>query len=391
MSGRVEGRPGSPTALRDQNRARVVEELRKQGQATQADLARATGLAPATISNIVRDLAGAGSLRIEKRSGKRNSVRLTGGTGFVVGVDHGHRHVTVGISDLAHQVVAQTRTELPVGLSAAQSMDHAARLLDKTLVDAGIERAELVGAAMGLPAPIDRTTGRVGSPSILPGWVGIDASSLATTALGLPTRVIVDNDANLGALAEHQWGAGTGTTDMVYLKLSEGVGAGLIVGGRLYAGVAGTAGEIGHTTVDEFGAVCRCGNRGCLETLVSARYVVSLLAPTEGELSIEEVVRRAIAGDRAFVRVLDDVGRQVGAAVAGLCSILNPELLVLGGELAQAAQILIPSIQQVVDRCGVPSAAAALRIRPALLGPQTHLLGAIARAIADADRSVFMS
>ncbi|MFE1591301.1 ROK family protein [Nocardia sp. NPDC058705] len=391
MTGRNGRRPGSPTALRDQNRARVVDELRRQGQATQADLARATGLAPATISNIVRDLAGAGSLHIEKRSGKRNSVRLTGGTGFVVGVDLGHRHLTVGISDLTHHVVAQTRTDLPVGLSAEDAMDRARRLLDTALDDAGIDRGAVVGAAMGLPAPIDRTTGRVGSPSILPGWVGVDASALAATALELPVRVVVDNDANLGALAEHQWGAGAGTTDMVYLKLSEGVGAGLIVGGRLYSGVAGTAGEIGHTTVDEFGAVCRCGNRGCLETLVSARYVVSLLAPTAGELTIEEVVRRAIAGDRAFVRVLDDVGRQVGAAVAGVCSVLNPELLVLGGELAQAARILIPSIQQVVDRCGVPSAAAALRIRPAMLGPQTHLLGAIARAIADADHSVFIS
>ncbi|MFC6010381.1 ROK family transcriptional regulator [Nocardia lasii] len=391
MSGRGARRPGSPTALRDQNRARVVAELRRQGQATQAELARATGLAPATISNIVRDLAEVGSLVIEKRSGKRNCVRLAGGSGFVVGLDHGHRHLTVGVSDLSHRVVARTRTELPVGVSAAQSMAHARRLLDAALAQAGVERAAVVGAAMGLPAPIDRTTGRVGSPSILPGWVGVDASALADAALELPVGVVVDNDANLGALAEHQWGAGVGTTDMVYLKLSDGVGAGLIVDGRLYSGVAGTAGEIGHTTVEEFGAVCRCGNRGCLETLVSARSVVSLLAPTAGELTIEEVVGRALAGDRAFARVLDDVGRQVGAAVAGLCSILNPELLVLGGELAQAERILIPAIGQVVDRCGVPSAAAALRIRPAVLGARTHLLGAIARAIDNADRSVFIS
>ncbi|MFD4439447.1 ROK family protein [Nocardia sp. NPDC058519] len=391
MTGRNSRRPGSPTALRDQNRARVVDELRRQGQATQADLSRATGLAPATISNIVRDLAGVGSLRIEKRSGKRNSVRLTGGSGFVVGVDLGYRHLTVGISDLTHHVVARTHTALPVGLSADHAMDHARRLVDTALDEAGIERAGVVGAALGLPAPIDRTTGHVGSPSILPGWVGVDASTLVATALALPVRVVVDNDANLGALAEHQWGAGSGTTDMVYLKLSEGIGAGLIVGGRLHCGFGGTAGEVGHTTVDEFGAVCRCGNRGCLETVVSARHVVSLLAPIQGDLSIEEVVRRAIAGDRAFVRVLDDVGRQVGTAVAGVCSVLNPELLVLGGELAEAAQILIPSIQRVVDRCGVPSAAAALRIRPAMLGTQTHLLGAIARAIADADHSVFIS
>ncbi|MFC7752599.1 ROK family protein [Tsukamurella soli] len=144
---------------------------------------------------------------------------------------------------------------------------------------------------------------------------------------------------------------------------------------------------MGHTTIDEFGDVCRCGNRGCLETLVSARRVISLLKST-GESpprTISEVVRRADTGDRACARVLEDVGHQVGRAVADLCSLLNPSLLLVGGELGQAAPLLIPAIRQVVLRCGVPSAAEQLDIRLGRLGARTHVYGAIALAIADAD------
>jgi predicted NBD/HSP70 family sugar kinase len=384
MSARLQ-RPGSPTALRDQNRTRVFSALRVQGRLTQAELARETGLAAATVSNIVRDLLEAGDVVVEDGKGRRRTVHLARKTGYVIGVDYGHRHIAVAVSDLSHEILREVRTELPsTAVSADQGITRAAALCADVLALAGVDRSEVVGAGMGLPATIERSTRRVGSPSILPGWIGVDAEALATEALDLPVRVAVGNDANLGAIAERQWGAGIGVTDMAYLKLSEGVGAGLIIGGRPYAGLSGTAGEIGHTTVDEYGEVCRCGNRGCLETLISARRVSQLLATTVGaELTIAEIVDRSRRGDRACHRVLEDVGRQVGRALADLCSLLNPELIVVGGELAQASAILIPAILQVVDRCGVPSASGSVRIEPARLGSRTHVLGAIALALSD--------
>ncbi|GAA4384227.1 ROK family transcriptional regulator [Tsukamurella soli] len=381
------GRPGSPSALRIQNRTRVIGALRTHGEMTQAALARQTGLAPATVSNIVRELAADGDVRVAAAGGRARRVRLAAQTGNVIGVDYGHRHVTVAVSDHTHRILAERRAELDTGITAEAGLTIAARLVDAAMAAAGIDRSAVVGAGMGLPAPIDAATGIVGSPSILPGWVGIRAGELATAAMDLPVRMRVDNDANLGALAEHRWGGGVGVADMAYLKLSDGVGAGLIVGGTVYSGASGTAGEIGHTTIDEFGDVCRCGNRGCLETLVSARRVISLLKST-GESpprTISEVVRRADTGDRACARVLEDVGHQVGRAVADLCSLLNPSLLLVGGELGQAAPLLIPAIRQVVLRCGVPSAAEQLDIRLGRLGARTHVYGAIALAIADAD------
>lgn len=379
-------RPGSPSALRDQNRTRIINALRVHGNLTQADVSRETGLAAATVSNIVRDLIDNGTAVIESPPGRRRTVQLARQAGYVVGIDYGHRHVRVAVGDLAHTIVAETRADVPPGVSAEEGLDLAASLTADVLARSGVGRSEVVGAGMGLPAPIERNSRRVGSPSIMPGWVGVDAGALATEALGLPVNVAVANDANLGALAERRWGAGIGVSDMVYVKLSEGVGAGLIIGGQLYAGIAGTAGEIGHTTVDEYGDVCRCGNRGCLETLVSARHVSGLLEPTLGvQATIAEIADQARLGHRACSRVLEDVGRQVGRALADLCSLLNPELILVGGELAQASSILIPAIRGVVDRCGVPSASESARILPSKLGARTHILGAIALALMDVD------
>jgi predicted NBD/HSP70 family sugar kinase len=172
---------------------------------------------------------------------------------------------------------------------------------------------------------------------------------------------------------------------MAYLKLSEGVGAGLILDGQLFhGGRAGTAGEIGHTTVDEYGAVCRCGNRGCLETLVAARAVTSLLEPVRGaELTIAEVVDRAEHGDAACRRVLGDTGRQTGVALANLCNLLNPERVVIGGELALAGELLLEPMRELVRRYAIPSAVATLDLVLGSLGPNAHVLGAVALALRD--------
>lgn len=375
-------RTGSPSALRSLNRDRIIDALRAAGELSQADLARATGLSPATVSNIVTLLVQSGAATAESLGGRRKGVRLTDQHGFVVGIDFGHRHLAVAVADQTHRVLAHLRHSFAEDVSADDGLDLAATLARSALEKAGVRPDQVLGSAVGVPAPIDQLAGTVGSLSILPGWVGVDIRTQAAARLNLPGPCPVDNDANLGAYAEHLWGAGVGTANMAYLKLSEGVGAGLIVDGRLYGGPQGTAGEIGHTTVDEFGEVCRCGNRGCLETLVSARRVISLLSPTHGpDLTISKVVYLARRDDRACARVLHDAGMSAGRAIADLCSLLNPELIVVGGELAQAKDLLISGMRQMIDRCGVPAATSGLAIRTAALGPRSQLLGAVARAL----------
>jgi len=372
-------RPGSQAALRSSNRMRVLQLLTEHGEITQAGLARGTGLAAATVSNIVRELLAGGLVQVSE-VGRRKVVRLTRATGLLLGIDYGHRHLTVVIADRAHEILAERRVELEPNLPAVEGMYLAEKLFRELLDELGEQPAAIVGAGMGLPAPIDLRTGKVGAPSIMPGWVGVDAVGLASERLGMP--VVVDNDANLGAVAELYWGAARGLSDIAYVKLSEGVGAGLVLGGQVVRGRDGTAGEIGHITTDEFGQVCRCGNRGCVETVVAARRVVELLEPMLGQqLTIAEVVRRARDGNNSCVRVLADTGRQAGIAVANLCNVFNPELILIGGELAAAGEFLLAPMREMVRRCGIPSATANLPIILAGLGARAPVMGAVAVAL----------
>ena len=157
----------------------------------------------------------------------------------------------------------------------------AAELVVETLADAGVARETVIGAGMGLPGPIDQGDGTVGSSAILPGWIGMTAAAELRRRLDIP--VMVDNDANLGALAEAAFGAGRDAGDLIYLKISSGIGAGLILNGRLYRGSAGLAGELGHVLVNPDGIVCRCGNRGCLETVAATGALVDLLRRSHGD------------------------------------------------------------------------------------------------------------
>jgi predicted NBD/HSP70 family sugar kinase len=376
----VADRPGSQSALKSANQRRLLDLLVAEGELTQAEIARRTGLAPATVSNIVRALVDDGVLHagIDDTGRRGRTVRLARTPGVAVGVDFGYHHVTVAVADSAHTILATRRADLEIGHDARKGVEQARALIDEAVAEAGVGWDDVLGVGAGLPAPIDNRTRQLGAPSLLPGWVGLHIDEYLSEALG--RDVIVENDANLGALAEHLWGAGRGLDSVAYLKLSEGVGAGLVLGGTLFrGGLAGTAGEIGHTTVDEYGIVCRCGNRGCLETLVAARAVVRLLEPMLGvDLTIADIVALANQGDAGCRRVLADTGRHVGGAVANLCNLLNPERVIVGGELAVAGELLLAPMREMVGRYGIPSAVATSEIVLGTLGANAHVLGAVA-------------
>jgi predicted NBD/HSP70 family sugar kinase len=376
--------------LKEANQARLIDALRFAGSMTQAELSRFTGLAPSTVSNIVRELTVSGLLRVSptvSRGRTAQAVRLARGAGLLVAADFGHRHLTVAVADLGYEILAERRVELGWDHRVRDGLDRVDAITDELLAELGLGRELVVGVGMGLPAPIDVRTGEVGAPSQLPGWVGVDAAALATERLGVPVRA--DNDANLGALAEDRWGAGRGAENVAYLKLSDGVGAGLVIRGELYQGAIGTAGEIGHATINEFGALCRCGNRGCLETLVGAPALLGQLAPMHGDgLTVAGMVELAQGGDMPSRRVLEDAGHHVGVAVANLCNIFNPDRIVVGGELARAGGLLVEPMERAIKRRGIPSAAQAVEVVMAELGARSQLLGALVIASAGASTAI---
>lgn len=327
--------PGSASSMRAANQRRVVNLLRGGTDVwTQAELARAAGLAPATVSTIVRELARQGLVLSEPGSGRRgSSVRLSPSAGAVAGVVFGHSHLSVALGDLTGRILDQRRREYAADdhvAALAQASDLLGELHGGTV--------EFRTLALGLPAPIQDDM--VSSAAIFPGWEGVNARRVAEERFGVPVHV--ENDANLGALAEHRLGAGRGYDSSVFIKTSSGVGAGIVIGDELFQGAGGTAGEIGHITLDDQGPACRCGKRGCLEAYTSTPFVQQLLdGQLAGTVDVDTVVAAARGGNVAARRALEEAGMHLGRGVANIVNILNPGLVVIGGDMARAGDLLL--------------------------------------------------
>jgi predicted NBD/HSP70 family sugar kinase len=386
---------GSLASLRERNRRRVINALSERGAASRAELSRITGLSRSTISTLIADLQAAGLVTERSASAPGGAqggrpgvlVALDRSAGVVVAVDFGHRRLRVTVYDLAHTVVAERAEDLDIATPPQSSLDIAANLVEELLVEARLTHDDVVGVGMGIPGPISRDTGMLGSATILPAWNGIPVAAAMSDRLSLP--VFADNDANLGALAETTFGAGRGATEVAYLKLSSGIGAGLVVGGRLFRGANGTAGEIGHTMIDPNGLVCRCGNRGCLETLAGELGIVDVLRRSHGtDLTLDDVLRLAAEGDLGCRRAIADAGGHIGRATAALCNLVNPERIVVGGSLSAAGEMLLGPLRSAIERHAVPSAARDMTVVQGELGSRTETLGALALVIAESDRLV---
>ncbi|GAB4100395.1 ROK family transcriptional regulator [Sinomonas halotolerans] len=378
--------PGSQSALRRLNEQRIVEAL-MAGPATQAELARNTGLSNATVSNIVKVLLDSDVVSTEPTtsSGRRAlSVRLNSNSAVAVGIDFGRRHLRVVLANLAYEVLAEQTLTLEAGHRADVSISAAVDVLETLVADSGIRREDVIGVGAGIPGPIDHRTGSVAQGAILPGWVGLQILVHLEDRLGLP--VFVDNDANLGALSEVTWGPYSGVENLVFVKIGSGIGAGLILNGLPYYGNVGVTGEIGHATIVEHGHVCRCGNRGCLETVASTSTMADLLSRGEPErLTADEIVRRALARNPAALRVIDDAGLAVGRALGNVANLINPEVIVVGGPLAELGEILLDPIRRGLLRHAVPLIGESTTLAMSALGSRSEVLGAAALVFQNAD------
>jgi glucokinase len=207
--------------------------------------------------------------------------------------------------------------------------------------------------------------------------------------------VALSNDAEVGALGEWAFGAGRGEANLAYIKVGTGIGAGLLLDGHVYRGATGSAGEIGHLTMEENGPLCNCGNSGCLEALAGGQAIArqareavrsgqrTLLAgmgPAES-LTAYDVAVAARRGDLVAQRIVADAGRYLGVALAGLVNLFNPSMVVVGGGVAQTGDLFLQPIREAVTRRSLPAAARTVRITTAMLGSKSSSLGAVVEAL----------
>jgi predicted NBD/HSP70 family sugar kinase len=364
--------------------------LARQGAASQADIVRETGLSRTTVSSLVAELLAEGAV-VERADAERHAPSPSGGrpatllslepsAGGFVGIDFGREVVRVAVADRAGDVLVEARSDrLEVAHEAEEALATAETMVSEALAEADVPPDRLIAAGVAVSAPVRSDTPEFASGVIFPSWAEINVTEFLSQRLEVPVHL--GNDANLGALAEVTFGAGRGKRNLFYVMLSEGIGGGVIVDGRIYLGRAGAAGELGHVVVDPDGQICRCGNRGCLATVAGGAALTAALRQIHGpEMTLDELIALAHGGDPGAARLIADAGQAVGRVLASTCGVLDPELVLIGGELAPAGRPLLDSITASLERWISP-ASGHYPVALGELGAKAEVLGAIALAM----------
>jgi predicted NBD/HSP70 family sugar kinase len=380
----------TPVNLRRLGRLRILQALVDAGELSRPELTRRTGLSRATVSSVVYDLIGEGLVRehtaantAAKLGRPPLTLSLRPAAAFAVGVDIGHDHVRTILCNLASDCVWDESVNVDVDDSAAETLTAATTLIDRALRETRTPRPAVLGLGVGIACPVDRHTGELRAEGIMPGWVGLRPGDELAARTGLRAQVI--NDANACVLAERRYGAARTWDDVVYLRLSAGIGAGIVCDGRMLLGHDGLAGELGHAIVEANGAVCRCGNRGCLETVASPTAIADLLSRSWGRnVASADLVTLLESQERGAIRAVEDAGDAVGRALAGTVMTLNPRLILVGGQLAAAGDVLLEPMRRALRRNTVGFHHRKLEISVSALGDAAGVRGAAALILADA-------
>jgi len=377
---------GSLTAASGPSGAGDLLQLMRDGQPrTRAELIQLTGLARSTVGARVDALLATGLLA---PSGEGASTGGRPPTRFafnpdarvVIGADIGATHAVIALTDLSGRVIAERAEPLDIARGPEPVLDWVVRTGKALMRSAGRRRAELAGVGIGLPGPVEHSSGRPALPPIMPGWDDYDVPGRVSAGLGGP--VLVDNDVNIMALGEHAT-IYPHVEHLVFVKVATGIGAGIISGGRLHRGAQGSAGDLGHVAAPHGGDVlCTCGNVGCLEAVASGPAIVkSLRAQGSKASDSRSLVALAKAGDLAAAAAIRDAGREIGEVLATCVSLLNPSVIVVGGILAQSAESLLAGIREVVYRRSLPLATGDLQIVAARTGDHAGVIGAATMVI----------
>lgn len=377
--------PGRPRPLADA----VLRLIWQERRISRAEIARLASLSRSTVSEIVSEILPLGIVtQIGEglsRGGRRPIVlEFQDDACVILGVEMGATHVVVALTDLRGRVLTWESREHPVRTDPPGTRLLIAHLCQACLAASAGAGRPLVGIGVAVPSPMDPAHPDRLSTIVLPAWKARLGLEDLARHYGVP--LMVDNDANLGALAEHWWGAGRGVDDLAYIKVAMGVGSGHVIGGEIYRGATGVAGEIGHLSIDSQGKPCICGLRGCLVTLVGGPALVARAAELGAEfpesrlagkkITVFDLENAALADDALALKVAQEAAAHLGRAIAGLLNLMNPSLVIIGGDLARLGDLLLDPLRETVKSRTLVSSVAAAEIRSSDLGERAIAMGA---------------
>jgi predicted NBD/HSP70 family sugar kinase len=375
-----------PVAASPVGSAGTILDLVRNGHATtRGDLAAVTGLSRSTISQRVDALLASrllvpGGDRASTGGRPRTMLAFNGNAGVVLAGDIGATHSRVAITDLEGRVLAEHSHDIAVAEGPDAVLSWLERSFDELLHETGRGHEELRGVGVGLPGPVEHITGRPVSPPIMPGWNLYPVGDRLADRFRVPA--LVDNDVNIMAVGEH-WARWRDERFLLFVKIGTGIGSGIVANGHVHWGADGAAGDIGHIHVpDHDDVVCRCGNVGCLEAIAGGGAMAARLReaglPTR---TGRDVVQQVLAGQPDAVRLIRQAGHAIGGVLAACVNMLNPAVIVIGGDVATAGEPLLASIREVVYKRSLPLATGHLRIARSALGDEAGITGAAVMVI----------
>ena len=360
-------------------------DLIRSGEATtRAALASTTGLARSTVAQRIEQLADR-NLVIDVGEAPSTGGRPPAILGFnvdagvVLAADLGATHSRIGVADLGGTILDEVRHNIEISEGPDAVLAWVETTFSEMLGRIGRDSDEVMAIGVGVPGPVEFAAGRAVDPPIMPGWDGYDIRERFSGSYDC--AVLVDNDVNIMAMGEH-WTTADAPDDFIFVKVGTGIGSGLILGGELQRGAKGTAGDIGHVRVPGVEAVCRCGNTGCLEAAAGGAALAASLA----ELGLDttnsrDVVALVRAGNRDAVRAVREAGRLIGRVLAMVVNMLNPAVITIGGDLAEAGDHLLAGIREVVYQRSTALSTSDLVVQASTLGDRAGITGAAAMGI----------
>jgi predicted NBD/HSP70 family sugar kinase len=363
----------------------VFELLRDGRPWTRSELAETTGLARSTVAARIDTLMRLGLIAPfgggQSTGGRPPALfALNPAARVVVGVDIGATHARAVLSDLSGALLAEISARIDIVEGPEAVLGWVVTTIRALLRRATRRLDDLAAIGIGLPGPVEHSTGRPINPPIMPGWDRYDVPGFLQEHFAVP--VLIDNDVNIMALGERQTHL-SDVDDLVLVKVATGIGGGIVSGGRLQRGAQGTAGDLGHVHVSGHDDVrCRCGNLGCLEAVAAGPALAGILTsrgvPATTGQDVVDLVR---AGDPDAIDVVRQAGRDIGGVVATMVNVINPSVVVIGGQLSAAGEHLLAGIREVVYQRSLPLATEHLAIQTSRAGAEAGVLGAAAMAI----------
>ena len=334
----------------------IVRTMSERGAISAADIARETGLARSTVSTALAELKKSGivveiqdELRVVKGAGRpATSLTLNPEAGTCVGIHLSIEEIRLCIADVSHSVIDEQIIQLGPDYLPEAAAAAAKKAMQALYRSNGLSRAGLLGVGVSVSGPIS-PAGRLQRASILPAWAGINITQLFSHALNC--QVFTDNESNCAAIAEMMWGAAVGHDDFVIFKIDLGVGVAVVNNGRVITGIAGGAGEFGHISLEGSSALCRCGNRGCLELSAGFKTPIEQASKVHGRpMTMDDVILLAEEGDIGALRLISDSGEAAGRGLALICTIINPPLVIIGGRMALAGGIILEPLKRAFEK-----------------------------------------